>query len=102
MCHINARAGPGPGSRGRKMEPSYEEQLAEWEAQYPGLRQQLAALEAMPRHPCAYCGDTDTAMLIVGVTGRTMSLAALTDRVKLVAYREEPGERWCRICARPF
>jgi hypothetical protein len=84
------------------MESPTEELLTESELRYPGLRQQFADLKAMAEIPCVHCDSADTAMLVVGVTGRTMSLADLSAGVKLIAHREEPGERWCRTCTRAF
>lgn len=84
------------------MDPTTNDLLSEWEEQYPGLRQQLVDLVALAEMPCAYCGSPDTAVLVVGITGRTMCLAGFSNRVKLVANRDEPGERWCRVCSRAF
>jgi hypothetical protein len=84
------------------MESPTDEVLTESENRYPGLRQQFADLKAMAEIACVHCDSPDTAVLVVGITGRTMSLADLSTRVKLVANREEPGERWCRTCTRAF
>ena len=93
----------GPAGGGEcRMNEEREQRIAEAEAIYPGLRRQLAEIESWALPPCPNCGSAETAVLLVGMTGRTIALAALSDRIQLFANRDEPGERWCRNCSRAF
>ncbi len=67
------------------------------DAEYPGFREQLLSREAAMLPACPHCSSPDTASVITGVIGRTMSLAAGTTKVKLAA-NNRPGRYCCNSC----
>lgn len=79
-----------------------ETRLTEWAAAYPGLRDQFGAIDRQIVPTCPHCRSTDTAVIIIGISGRTVRLAALSAKVKLMSDRDEAGTCWCRTCARVF
>ena len=67
-----------------------EKQLQRVEANYPGVRESIERFEAMDIPVCPSCSSDDTALIQVGLIGRTMTIAGGTTKFKLIPNRSEP------------
>ncbi len=83
------------------MTKELEEQLAHMEENYPGITQQVMRFERMEMPPCPYCGSDDTAIVQVGIIGRSITVAAVSRKVTLVA-NNKPGDYRCNLCKEYF
>lgn len=72
--------------------------LDELESRYPGIREQILRYEEATLPVCPRCGSQDTAEANVGITGRSMSIAAATTKFKLIANGPKPGDYFCNAC----
>ena len=72
--------------------------LEHLEEQSPGIRDSIRVLEARSLPSCPRCGSEDTASVACGVVGRTMALAAVATRFKLVANGPTPGNYFGNAC----
>ena len=82
-----------------------EKQLQRVEANYPGVRESIEHYEAMDIPVCPSCSSDDTALIQVGLIGRTMAIAGGTTKFKLIPNRSKP--KWnkmyfCRACEETF
>ena len=67
--------------------------------QYEGIRDQILSFEAMELPQCVSCGCEDTAIIQVGVIGRTMNIAIATSKIKLVSNaNSDHGKYFCNAC----
>ena len=82
-----------------------EKQLQRVEANYPGVRESIEHYEAMDIPVCPNCSSHDTALIQVGLIGRTMTIAGGTTKFKLIPNRSEPKWKrkyFCRACEETF
>ncbi|MEE4194877.1 MAG: hypothetical protein V2J07_06740 [Anaerolineae bacterium] len=84
------------------MTKELEERLAGMEENYPGITQQVMRFEQMKMPPCPFCGSEDTAIVQVGIIGRSISVAAASRKVTLVANSPKPGDYRCNDCRNYF
>ena len=82
-----------------------EKQLQRVEANYAGVRESIERFEAMDIPVCPSCSSDDTALIQVGLIGRTMTIAGGTTKFKLIPNRSKP--KWnkmyfCRACEETF
>lgn len=75
-----------------------KDQLDELERDYPGISDSISRFEEATLPACSHCGSTDTAKVQCGIIGRTISIAAATTRIKLLANGPVPGEYFCNTC----
>lgn len=75
--------------------------LDQFESQYPGIKGQILLFEAASLPACSACHSIRTAEVQVGISGRTMTIAAATTRVQLVP-EDPPGKFFCVDCRRYF
>jgi hypothetical protein len=96
MTNINGR-------NGSYREEDVLSKLAELEVKYPGITEQYQRFEGAELPPCPHCGAEDTASVQVGIIGRTINLAALCRKFKLVPNGEDKlGEYFCNECGEFF
>lgn len=79
-----------------------DDELAQLEKKYPGIRQTIDGYETSFVPACRECGSDDTATVQVGLVGRSMTLAAATSRVRLIANGPKLGKYFCNSCERYF
>jgi hypothetical protein len=82
-----------------------EKQLQRVEANYPGVRESIERFEAMDIPVCPSCSSDDTAVIQVGLIGRTMTIAGGTTKFKLIPNRSKPKWKrkyFCRACEETF
>jgi len=82
-----------------------EKQLQRVEANYPGVRESIERFEAMDISACPSCLSDDTAVIQVGLIGRTMTIAGGTTKFKLIPNRSTPKWKkkyFCRACEETF
>ena len=82
-----------------------EEQLQRVEANYPGVRESIEHYEAMDIPVCPNCSSHDTALIQVGLIGRTMTIAGGTTKFKLIPNRSKPKWKkkyFCRACEETY
>ena len=82
-----------------------EKQLQRVEANYPGVRESIERFEAMDIPVCPSCSSDDTAVIQVGLIGRTMTIAGGTTKFKLIPNRSTPKwkkKHFCRACEETF
>jgi len=74
------------------------EVIEQFEARHPGIAARIEGIEKAVLPACSHCGSGDTAIVLGGIVGYTMNLAAATTRVKL--YPGKAGEIFCNVCGR--
>ena len=82
-----------------------EKQLQRVEANYPGVRESIERFEAMEIPACPSCLSDDTAVIQVGLIGRTMTIAGGTTKFKIIPNRSKPKWKrkyFCRACEETF
>ncbi len=72
------------------------------EEQYPGIVEQVMSFESAELPDCSYCGSKDTAIVDIGVIGRTISIASATSKFKLILNAPKPGNYFCNDCNKYF
>jgi hypothetical protein len=73
------------------------------EERYPGITEQLNHFKQIKLPSCSHCGSTDTASVQVGIIGRTILLAGLTKKFKLVPNaKDRLGKYYCNTCGKFF
>jgi hypothetical protein len=72
--------------------------LAQVEAQYPGIREDIRHFEEAQLPACSACGSADTAKVICGVIGRTMHIVGATTKAALIAKGPAAGAHFCNAC----
>ena len=78
-----------------------DEWVAAVEAKYPGFRDEVERRESAVLPVCSHCASADTASVLSGVIGRTISLGAATTRARLVPNRR-PEQFYCNGCDQFF
>ena len=71
------------------------------EKDYPGIIKQLDEIEKRSLPNCFLCGSDDTAVVSVGVIGRTILLAGASTKFHL-RPNGKPGEFYCNTCQKYF
>ena len=85
------------------MSNKQEDETRHLEEQYPGITKQLNEFKEARLPSCPHCKSVETASVQVGIIGRTMTLAALTKKIKLVPNRgDNEGKFFCNTCKRFF
>ena len=79
-----------------------EESIMNMDASYPGIAEQVHRFEAMEIPSCDKCGSGDTAIIQVGLVGRTMYLAMATTKFKLLPNYNGHGIYFCNSCKTQF
>ena len=79
-----------------------ESELAELERRHPGVLEQLRRFESAVLPACSHRGAAETADVQVGLIGRTVALASLTKKFKLVANGPKKGNYFCNACEEFF
>lgn len=72
--------------------------LDDLEARHPGIRSQIMDFENAEIPACPHCGSSDTARVNVGMTPRTLAIAAATTKLKLLLNGPVPGRHACNAC----
>ena len=68
---------------------------------YPGLADELAHYRSLRLPPCSCCGSRSVKKVETGVIGRTVTLAALTGKIRLVTGTKH-GAFYCDECGSYF
>ena len=68
---------------------------------YPGLSADLARYRSLRLPPCSRCGSHAVKKVETGVIGRTVTLAALTGKIRLVTGTKQ-GAFYCDACESYF
>ena len=76
------------------------EQLESMSQSYPGIKKQVISWEETDCPLCSSCGSANTAVVSVGVVGRSMSIAGATTKIKLVPNGPKPGDYFCNECSK--
>lgn len=77
-------------------------QLRQAEHGYPGILKAIRHYEEASIPGCPSCGSCRVAVVGIGIVGRSLTLAAATDRLYLLANGPAPGSYWCRGCENYF
>lgn len=73
------------------------------ENKYVGISAQIMQFENATLKPCLHCKSDNTALVQVGIIGRTIHIAAATIRMKLVSNpRDRLGKFFCNGCGKFF
>ena len=73
------------------------------EEQYPGITEQFNHFEQAELPSCPHCGSANTASVQVGIIGRTIMLAGLSKKFKLVPnMKDKQGKYFCNECGKFF
>ena len=83
------------------MDTEEKDMLENLDKNYPGIKKQVMRFEQMEMPPCPHCGSEDTAIVQVGIIGRSINVAAATRKVTLVA-NHKPGDYRCNVCKEYF
>jgi hypothetical protein len=68
---------------------------------YPGLADDLARYRSLSVPPCCHCGSHSVKKVETGIIGRTVTLAALTGKIRLVTGTKH-GAFYCDACESYF
>jgi hypothetical protein len=79
-----------------------KDKLKDYEQSYPGITEQILWHEAADLPACTQCGSGDTAVVIGGLVGRSIHLAAATTKVKLNPSGSSQGRYYCNACKAYF
>jgi hypothetical protein len=77
--------------------------LDEMERQHPGLVKTIMHFENDELPACSHCGSGNTAVVNVGIVGRSIYLVTATTKVKLVPNPvNKLGKYFCQECKEFF
>lgn len=79
-----------------------EESVDELEIQYPGIRASILRFENASLPACTHCGSKNTAVVQIGIMGRTIHIAAATSKIRLIINGPKPGAYFCNACKNFF
>jgi hypothetical protein len=79
-----------------------EERLSKLEKDYPGITRSIQYFENADLPSCIQCGSNDTADVQIGVIGRTIAIAGMTRKFRLIPNGPRPGTYYCRTCNKYF
>ena len=74
----------------------------ELENQYPGIRASINQFKNDSLPACTHCGSENTAVVQIGIIGRTIHIAGATSKVKLIINGPRPGKYFCNACKNFF
>jgi hypothetical protein len=73
------------------------------ERQYPGITETYHRFEEAELPSCSHCGSNDTASVQVGIVWRTIYLAGISKKFKLVPnVSDRKGRYFCNNCEKFF
>ena len=84
------------------MEDKDNKRLEKLERDYPGITSNIRHFEDAELPSCAHCGSGDTASVQIGIIGRTMAIAGMTRKFRLIANGPKPGKYFCRTCQKYY
>jgi hypothetical protein len=84
------------------MDKEFRERFAKMEEIYPGITKQIWHFENMTMPQCPFCDSEDTAIVQIGVIGRTIHIKAGTRKIKLLLNGPRPGDYYCYQCEKYF
>ena len=76
--------------------------LARIEQLHPGVRETILRFEEAILPVCSRCGSENTADVQCGIIGRTINIATVTTKIKLIANGPKPGKFFCNTCKEFF
>ena len=79
-----------------------DHEMAHVEKQHPGITGWVLRLEDEVLPICPHCGSTDTAVVLIGIIGRTIHIAAATTKARLLPNGPKPGTHYCNHCEEYF
>jgi|FLOH01.1.fsa_nt_gi hypothetical protein len=75
-----------------------DEGLDRLENDYPGIKKNILKIENTVLPACARCGSEDTAMIGVGIVGRSCRMTGATTKWRVIPNGPPPGEFFCNPC----
>jgi len=72
------------------------------EETYPGVTKQIDRYKQEKPPSCSHCGSDNTADVMVGIIGRSITIAAETGAKLVPNVKDRLGTYWCRNCKRFF
>jgi hypothetical protein len=78
------------------------EQIESLESSYPGIKDDIQQFENVHLPLCTLCKSNDTAMVQIGVVGRTISICASTTKIRLIPNGPRRGSYFCNTCGKFF
>jgi hypothetical protein len=78
------------------------EKIARLEKTYPGIARTLDYFETMTIPRCPKCRSVDTALVQVGIVGRSVNLACATTKFHLLANGGGEPMYFCNKCRKYF
>jgi hypothetical protein len=88
--------------RNRTMTTSDDKSKDEIESQYPGIRASIHKFENANLPACTHYGSENSAVVQIGIMGRTILLAGATSKIKLIINGPKPGTYFCDACKKFF
>jgi len=79
-----------------------EATLDSMERDHPGFQESVRDFEEATLPLCSLCGSEDTAQVRCGVVQRSINLAAVTTKLKLIPNGPGPGKYFCNACKKFF
>ena len=84
------------------MEAKDNKRLEKLERDYPGITSNIRHFEDAEFPSCTHCGSGDTASVQIGIIGRTIAIAGMTRKFRLIANGPKPGKYFCRTCQKYY
>lgn len=84
------------------MDQAFIKRYEGYEANYPGITEQIWKFEQMTLPACVRCGSADTADVQIGVIGMTMVIRCATQKAKFIPWGPKPGQFYCNACQKFF
>jgi len=84
------------------MEAKDNKRLEKLERDYPGITSNIRHFEDAELPLCTHCGSGDTASVQIGIIGRTMAIAGMTRKFRLIANGPKPGKYFCLTCKKYY
>jgi len=72
------------------------------ESQYLGIAEQIEYFERAILPECGHCRSADTAVVQIGIIGRTIAIAGATSKFHLIPNGPKPDAYWCNGCRQFF
>jgi hypothetical protein len=72
------------------------------EQTYPGVTEQIDRYQKDEPSSCSHCGSANTANVMVGIMGRSITIAAETGAKLVPNVEDRLGTYWCRNCKKFF
>ena len=84
------------------MEERDKSRLEKLERDYPGITSSIMHFDEAELPLCARCGSDETASVQIGIIGRTIAIAGMTKKFRLIANGPRPATYYCRKCKKYF